>query len=165
MVSESRHGTNPTKLKTACTAFLLFSHVLSNTKCTALLYLLQQQAQPREGRNKDLQNEQLNMNYSYSSKDKQNNRIPGVVLRNTSSLLYYTPGTPHFYETEIHLVFSLTLPSIREGQRTWTHSITWTVPFKLPFPERPSALPNITIIPEYSLWLWTAAYPLSISGY
>lgn len=167
VVSESRHGTNPAKLKPN-TAFLLFSHVLSNTKCTALLCLLQQQAQPREGSNKDLQNEQLNMNYrcSHSSKDKQNNTIPGAVLRSTFSLLYYTPATPRFCEVGIHLFFSLMLPSPLhlKGQRTCTHSITWTVPLKLPFPERPSALPNITIIPEYSLWFWPAAYPSLFQG-
>lgn len=61
MVSESRHGMNSTKFKPANSAFLLFSHILNNMKCTALLCLLPQQQAPREGSNKDLQNEQLNM--------------------------------------------------------------------------------------------------------
>lgn len=129
MVNESRHGKNPTKLKPAYTAFLLLPHILNSTKCTALLCLLQQQAQPREGSNKDLQNEQLNMTTDTVTQVRINRTIPGAALRNTFSLLYYTPATPHFCQTGIHLVFSLMLPSPLhvERKRTRTHSITRTV--------------------------------------
>ena len=109
------------------------------------------------------------MNYRYTHsgcKGKQDNTFLGAVLRNAFSLLHYTPATPSFCETAIPLSLSFLLPSPLhlEGQRTWSNPVSWTAPFKHPFPARLPVLPNVTKIPEYSLWLWPAADPLSISG-
>lgn len=60
----------------------------------------------------------------------------------------------------LFLSFLLIGPLLLDGQRTWTDPVI----FKLCFISGLSVLPNRTKILEYSLRLWPAADPLSVSG-